>query len=165
MDSESFNQETQPMICDVLHRLNKAGDLTVKEIEDLFNLADRSAYAYFGKTEISLSQFRTLVRHCRSRRAKKQLLEFIVADMPVIFEMLDASSDVNGDGVVDTNDVLDAGIKATSDAMSLLKLVRKSGSTRSISRIRGDDLNRSINDAIHALVAARSAVSIICQRT
>lgn len=160
MPHEITMMET-PVICEVLHRLNKTNKLVVGQLEDLLNLADRSGYPYLSTTDLRFNQYRTLFRQCGSEDVQRELLGALVAGSGWICQHLDASKDVNGDGIVDTDDILDGAVKANTAVSRILATAKGdlAAGSRRIGAENAANLHAAIDESMKFLLAVQQVVS------
>jgi hypothetical protein len=164
MSNENTMTET-PVISAVLHRLNKSALLTVAQLEDLLNLAERSGYPYLSTTDLRFSQYRTLFRRCGSEAVQRELLAALIDGTNWVCEPLAATQDVNGDGVVDTDDVLDGVVDASSSVAAALVIAKGDlvNGSRRISEEHATTLLAAVNKSLASLLAVRQAVSFLSE--
>lgn len=159
-----------PLICDTLAALNDAGSLSVKQLEDCLGLAPRSGYPYTSGRVLDAQQFRQLFRHCppsSARAVQAALLGYLTDGTGWIATYVLADTDVNGDGVVDTGDVIDGAITAAKQAALTLESARgfeKSG-FRQISRETATIMQEHLRLALAALVGASKTIEFLAQRS
>lgn len=162
-NSSNFAEVT--LLADTLHRLNRLNLLTAKQIEDILGLAERSAYAYYGATDLRFNQFRTLFRQCRSTDVQRELLGVFAAGTGWVFEHIDADRDINGDGVIDTADLFHGAIQANAALAGLMQsaLNEARAGQRTMSARRADEVRSFINTTITRLLEVRQAVDFLSQ--
>ena len=119
MGTENTSEDI-PVICETLGKLNSDGELTAKELTQLWGISLSCVYTYYGKAVPDFNKLRLIVQHARSRVAQRAVLEELVSGSGWNIEYLAADLDVNGDGVVNIADVIDATIKSTRNCADLL---------------------------------------------
>ena len=112
-----------PVICETLRILHEAGRLPVTRVADLLNIATSTAYDLFNR-DLRYGQFRTLFRQSRDSEVQAQLLANLLGGTSWVATHLATDLDVNGDGDVDINDVLSAGIDGMAEFSRYLQDLR-----------------------------------------
>lgn len=155
------------MISETLSVLNDEGILTAKQIADLLNLSHSSAYRYLsGETQPTFGQVRTLFRQSRHHEVQRRILETVIESTGWVCQHLDADKDINGDGCVDTCDLLDGALKVNDRLARLLTQTRneQKRGMKSICTQRAAELHASINESIQTLLAVQQAVTFLQER-
>ena len=161
-----MGQENQakdiPMICDTLAQLIDAELLTAKQLDDLWNLAERGSYRYIsGQTEPTFSQIRTLFRHADNRVLQRVILADLTCGMPWTFFLIPNTA--ARDGHLDTSAVIDgtiAALHSTSDALNMARIAEKSGFPR-MQEADARPLQEQLHQAMNRLAAASRAVEML----
>jgi hypothetical protein len=160
------NNEGAPMpaICDLLSQLNESGMMTVKEIENILDLAYRSGYPYIAGKIPDARQLRELFRHApeRSRVSiQSVILEYIAGGTGWNWWHIPKALDVNGDGQVNTDDALFCLVKSLRATAEAIELVH---SSRQMEKGDADMLMVHMSDAINKLAIGRQVVSFLHER-
>jgi hypothetical protein len=152
------------MLCNVLRQLNKSGVLPIDTLGDILSIAD--PYPYLSHRDMRYSQVRTLFRASGKEEVQLQILQNLVQGTGWICAHVEADADINGDGAVDTSDLLDGGIKANDELARLLTMTREEQKhgMKSIGSERAARLHCSIDKSIQTLLAIRQAVGFLEQR-
>lgn len=117
MKERSMISETLQQICD-------DGWTTPGELAACIGLERQAAYRRIsGETEPSASELRHWVRQLRDRRAVVAVARTIMEDSGIAIIDIPDELDINGDGAVDTDDVLQAMSLVLEDAAAEIKLV------------------------------------------
>ncbi len=154
-----------PLFCDVLASLNDAGALSVKQIEDALGLARRSGYRLLSGSVPDVQQFRQLFRSARSESVQRALLGYLIDGTGWVAQRLEADRDIDGDGVVSTDDVFDGAIEANGSIADLLRDAKKRLATgaRRITPEVAAKLNAEISRAIKELLAVQQAALFLSE--
>lgn len=158
---ESSNQGLS-MITELLQQLSSDGLITAKQIADSLSLSSSQAYRKLNDSELTHSQFRTLFRHS-SRAVQTRLLASIIGGTPWNAAFVEADLDVNGDGAVNTDDVLCATARACDSVAKVLTRQLHLHKNR-MSRITPADagpINQAITDAQTHLAAAGQIIDTL----
>lgn len=137
-----------PMSADLLQRCVADGSLTVHEIADLLNRSQSCAYDYLGRTELRYGQARTLFRHADSDGIREAILQDLLPGTGYIAQRIDASLDVDGDGDVDLDDAIAAGIAAVSKAAESLRQLHAASADQ---RVKADQAQAMLT-TLHSLL-------------
>jgi len=119
--------EETPMSADVLQRLNQDGVLTIDTMADLFNIQPHSAYPYLVDREMRYGHVRTLCRRSKDPRIPAAIYNDLTTGTGFTVVYIDAPLDVDGDGDVDTDDVLGHAISALGHLSNYLAQVQRGG--------------------------------------
>jgi hypothetical protein len=128
-----MKEQPMPQIAETLQRLNDANLLSAKQLARLLKLHESSAYRYLsGETEPSWSQVCTVFQYCCRPQVQAAILTDLLGDTSWVCQQMPGDLDVNGDGQVNTHDILDATIHAlrgAADALESCRATQKSGFT------------------------------------
>ncbi|MEM6394625.1 MAG: hypothetical protein AAF797_17810, partial [Planctomycetota bacterium] len=106
-----------PMIAQLLQQLDRAGALRAPEIADLCGVAESTAYDYIsGRTEMKVCRLRSLLHHASDDRVRDLILADLAGNTGYHLVQGSPELDVNGDGDIDTNDVMAAALQTVRDA-------------------------------------------------
>ncbi len=153
------------MSCDLLQTLARERRLDVHELADLLNIATSSAYRYFnGETELRYGQLRTLIRSCRDRGARLALIRSLLGGTGIYCVEVDPRLDLDGDGDVDTQDIIVGCIKANRQTAKLLGQAYDARADHKIDEREGAEICQSIDQLVELLIAARKLVTIDVER-
>lgn len=164
MTQESNTPGDLPMICATLQGFVESDLLTVKQMAALLDIAPCSIYRYLsGQTEPSWSQVRVLFRQCGRAEAQRALLACLADGTGWLSELITIEADANGDGIIDTNDVMDDGILAMGELQKIFIETRAQQATgmRRMAPQKAETIKRQIRSAIRELLAAASAVDLL----
>ena len=156
-----------PMIAETLRSLNDDGLLTARQLASILSISTSSAYRYLsGEVEPTWSQVRTLFRHCGRREIQQRLAGDLLDGAGWLAEPVEVDADVNGDGHVDTNDVLDGALHATrscADALGVARGAQRAG-FKGLGPADAAMLREQLHDVCKTSVAALRAVDLIAAR-
>jgi len=146
-----------PLICDTLAGLNDSGDLSVKQLEDALVLAPRSGYPFFSRRILDAHQLRLLFRATRSETAQRAILGYLTNGTAWVVEHVAASADINGDGDINTDDIVDGAIQAMQELTAALEAAHAQGR---MSRVLRDapQITARLNAVITAALTMRRVV-------
>lgn len=96
------------MINELLQQLVAEGKLTVAELQDLWGLAKSSVYPYLVDREPCFDKLRALIRRSRNQEVRYRVLGLLCQGAGIATITLPDALDINGDGDIDTDDVLTA---------------------------------------------------------
>ena len=99
---------------------------TAKEMGELAGVSTSTVYRWIsGESQPDFDAVRLLIRLLPNRRAQELLISLFIAGTPWRSTYEDLELDVNDDGRVDADDVLDASIEAVRTAAQALAAMRK----------------------------------------
>lgn len=156
-----------PMLCQILRHLNTKNILTAEEVGDLLSIVD--PYPYLSTRDMDWSQVRTIFRGARRRKQEVQLslLQNLTVGEGWLHQKIDADCDINGDGVVDMNDVLDGAIDAIDTMGRVLVIARKEAANgrKQLMPGRADDLQQKLNRTLKRLLEVQQVITFLNEQT
>lgn len=127
MDEVSTQVEGQfSMSAERLWDMNHDGTWTVKQTACLLHLSLSAAYHYYNQRELTFSQLRQFIHYAPPDVAMR-LCNALFGGSRIKPLCIDDALDFDGDGDVDTDDVLGHAIDALDQCSEYLKAVRGSG--------------------------------------
>lgn len=106
--------ETTPVICDTLRELNDSGRLPVLRVADMLNLSRSAGYELLNR-DLRFNEYRTIFRQSADADVQASLLATLLKGTGWVATHLATDLDVNGDGDIDINDILKAGIDGMAE--------------------------------------------------
>ena len=155
------------MSAEVLVRLNAERKLEAREISDLLNLAQSSAYRYMCDTELRHGQLRSLVHHANNRDAAEALVRSITDGTEFAIMRVAASADFDRDGDVDCDDALKGAIRCNRAVGELLELIHHSMNRPPVGEINptdAEDLSCGISELLGWLAAVQKIIGDAADR-
>lgn len=152
------------MICEILQDLNNSGALTAKRLARLLQKSDSTAYRYIaGDIEPEWGQMCTIFQHCASQVVQERILADLVDATGWACEYIDTDLDVNADGEINTDDVLDGAISANKSLSQLLVMTREEqkAGMKTMGRARATSINDEIDRSLRVLMALRRTVALL----
>ena len=114
------------MLSETLRRIIADKLTTAREIGELTGAAPSTVYRWIsGESEPSYTSLRLLMRLLPNRKAQQELLTSITAGTQWVAYTFDVNADVNGDGIVDHNDAIDAAVSNVMRSAESLKAMRE----------------------------------------
>jgi len=114
------------MSAEILQRLNDEGLVSAKRLASLLNLTPSGAYRYLNTSTLDYHQLRSLIQHDQPE-VGLTLLNGLTDGTPICHLYIDAELDFDGDGDVDTQDVMGHAIKANQAYAAYLSEVSERG--------------------------------------
>ncbi len=124
-------KKEQPVICEILQRLNASGALTTAALADVLNLSMSGAYPYLTNRDADYAQVRTLVRRSGNQRLQEAILVDLTRGTGWVVAHIPPSLDVNGDGDIDMHDVVSKSVDGLAQTGTFVRDALKS-TTRDI---------------------------------
>ncbi|MEL7087896.1 MAG: hypothetical protein AAGL98_05555 [Planctomycetota bacterium] len=155
----SSESPDQPMSAAILQRAREAGAIDAAEIADLLNVHPNTAYNYFGRTELSSGQLRTLFRRARSDLFREIVLSDLLPGTGFVGQFIDADHDLNGDGVVDSDDALKAGLDQMTRSAETVRRLHGGVTDGRIDHDIAGDLIVELDRLLTGVVTYREIVS------
>lgn len=147
------------MSAEILQRLNDQGMLNAARLASLLNKTKSGAYRYYNTVTLDYHQLRTLIQHA-GPEVGLTLLNGLTDGTPINHIYMDAELDFDGDGDVDTDDVLGHAIKANEAHAAYL---REAITTKSIDLAKLGELKQQVLQGMAASESA--AVHIATKQT
>lgn len=143
----------QSMSADILQRLVEAGETTHDELRRLLAVGRSTVYEYLGHRDLRWAQLVVLFQHAKSDSVREALLSELLACTTYIAHRVNPKLDINGDGVVDIDDA----VQALTDLM-----MTASASLQRIHRDRAHgEAVRLLDEVIDLAVGVRNIVAYL----
>ncbi len=137
------------MLAITLQRLVEQNLTTVKEIGELAGVSPSTVYRWIaGQSQPDFNAIRLLIRHLPNPQAQDALISLLTTGTGWRLTRQILDLDVNHDGRVDTDDALDAAIRAVHAAGDSLRAVRDSARDGVVSREEAVALIAQLNEVI-----------------
>lgn len=158
-------REETPLIVELLQRCHRDRLTSIAEIQDLLGVAEATAYSYLSRTEIRAGQLRTLIRRCADPRFRLALLGDLARGTDCIVTPLDPRCDVDGDGDVDTDDAIAAGLRQLDHASGGIRRLHTAAADHRITAEEADDLLADIDRGLAELAQLRNIVAALGEQS
>lgn len=153
------------MLGKTLQRIIDEKCTTARELGDLAGVSPSTVYRWIaGQSQPDFDSIRMLVRHLPDPRAQQEILQSFTVGTDWHCTRLELELDVNDDGCIDSNDALDASIKAVRGCAESLDRVRASSHKPMNSDETLEALALLQNVVSHCTITQRVLVDIHEQR-
>jgi hypothetical protein len=149
------------MLGAVLRQIHRSGLVPHETFQHLFDVED--PYPYFSARPARYNQVHNFFRNCKSIPAQQSILDHLTAGTGWTYRHLETNQDLNGDGVVDTADILDGALQTNKTLARLLVTTREEQrhGMRHISADRAAELSAAITESLTQLLAVQQVVAFL----
>ncbi|WP_221435391.1 hypothetical protein [Algisphaera agarilytica] len=147
------------MSAELLQKLREQHAIDAAELADLFNISTGAGYNYFGRSSLSFEQFRTLFRRAKADAVREVFLANLLQGLPCFVQWVDSARDINGDGVVDTNDALKAGIDQMARSAETVRRLHSAVEDGRIDHGEAEEICFELDHLISEAVITRNIVN------
>ncbi len=138
------------MLATALQKLIDSEQTTVTEVAELAGVSNSTVYRWIARrSEPSFDAIRRLIRGLPDPRAQEMLLATIITGTSFRVQNYQLDLDINEDGVVNSEDALDAAIKVVRSAGRSLTSVRAAAVAGKVRKDEVVPLVEELNDVIH----------------
>jgi len=150
------------LIADALIAVTGHGHVTVADISDVWGVSPGTVHRHIaGECSTTFERIRTLFRRALTPDGQAVILDLFTAGTGWLTEHVDQDLDLNGDGAVDTDDVIDAAIATIDQASQSLKTLRAATEDGAITAGEHDENQAVIAELLKAALIARQVEAYI----